>query len=188
MPAKKLLLHICCAPCATGVIQKLKSDGVFDITGYYYNPNIHPSVENEARKNSVKSLSTDENIRILYEDIIMVDYWKESLEGDKIRRCKFCYTLRIDHIAKTAKEMDFDAFTTSLLISPWQDHEKIREIAETVQKKYGIDFLYQDFRPFYREGKNEAYRRGYYLQKYCGCIFSYQESDHKKKPVYTTWE
>lgn len=184
---KKLLLHICCAPCATGVIQKLKSDGCFDISGLYYNPNIHPSAEHEARKNSVKSLSMDENIEILYHDLVMVDYWKENLEGNKERRCRFCYTLRIDHTAKTANEMGFDAFTTTLLVSPWQDHEKIREIAESASKKYGIDFLYQDFRPFYREGKNEAYRRGYYFQKYCGCIFSYQESDHKKKPVYTSW-
>ena len=185
---KKLLLHICCAPCATGVIQRLKNIGGFDITGFYYNPNIHPSIENEARRNSVKALAEDENINVLYDELVMVDYWKKNLEGEKDRRCGFCYTLRINQIAKTAKESGFDAFTTSLLISPRQDHEKIRRIADTAAEKFGIEFIYQDFRPFYREGKNEAYRRGYYLQKYCGCIFSYQESDHKKKPVYTSWD
>jgi len=188
MTTRKLLLHICCAPCATGVVKELKSVGGFDITGLYYNPNIHPSIENEARKNSVKSLSADENIKIIYDDLVMVDYWKENLEGEKERRCRFCYAVRIDHAAKTAKETGFDAFTTSLLISPWQDHELIRETGYAAAKKYGIEFFYHDFRPFYREGKNEAYRRGYYLQKYCGCIFSYRESDHKKKPVYTVWE
>lgn len=188
MSDTKLLLHICCAPCATGVIQKLKSDGGYEITGLYYNPNIHPSEEFKARKASVELLSGDENIDVIYDDKLMLGYWKENLDGEKSRRCTFCYTVRLDFAAKTAKENGFDAFTTSLLISPWQDHEKIREIAENMAQKYGVDFLYQDFRPFYREGKNEAYRRGYYLQKYCGCIFSYQESDHKKKPVYTCWE
>lgn len=188
MSKTKLLLHVCCAPCATGVIHKLNNDGGFDITGYYYNPNIHPLMEHESRKTSVEALSKDENIKVLYDDQLMVNYWKENLDGPKERRCKLCYTLRIDHIARTAKEKGFEAFTTTLLVSPWQDHENIRHIAETAEKKYGVRFIYQDFRPFYREGKNEAYRRGYYMQKYCGCIFSYQESDHKKKPVYTCWE
>ncbi|AGC68336.1 hypothetical protein Cst_c13450 [Thermoclostridium stercorarium subsp. stercorarium DSM 8532] len=188
MSDKKLLLHICCAPCATGVIQKLKNDGGFLITGYYYNPNIHPTEENNARRNSVKALAEDENIHVIYSDLVMVNYWKENLEGKKERRCNFCYSIRINQAAKTAAENGFEAFSTSLLISPWQDHEKVRRIAETACKKYGIEFVYQDFRPFYRQGKNEAYRRGYYLQKYCGCIFSYNESDHKKKPIYTHWD
>lgn len=188
MTDKKLLLHICCAPCATGVIQKLKSDGGFDITGYYYNPNIHPTVENEARKDSVRALSRDEKINVMYEDLVMVDYWKDNLACEKSRRCQFCYALRINHIAEKAKEMGFDAFSTTLLISPWQDHETVRRISEAAAEKNRVEFIYQDFRPFYRQGKNEAYRRGYYLQKYCGCIFSYQESDHKKKPVYTDWK
>ena len=113
MPNTKLLLHICCAPCATGVLQKLKSDGGFDITGYYYNPNIHPSKENEARKKSVEVLSKDENIRVLYDGQLMVTYWKENLDVDKERRCKFCYTIRIDHIAKTAKEKGFDVYNNT---------------------------------------------------------------------------
>lgn len=138
---KKLLLHICCAPCATGVINKLKSDGGFDITGLYYNPNIHPSAENEARKNSVITLSKDENIRVLHDDLIMLDYWKENLEGDKDRRCRFCYSIRIDHVAKTAKEMGFDAFTTSLLISPWQDHEKYARLLKLYRKNM-VSFFY----------------------------------------------
>lgn len=185
MANTKLLLHICCAPCATGVIEKLKNDGGIDITGFYYNPNIHPSKEHQARKNSVNTLSDDESIQVLYDDILMFDYWKESLKGEKEYRCDFCYTLRIEQLAKTAKEKGFDAFTTTLLVSPWQNQEKIRCIGQEMEKKYNVDFLYQDFRPFYREGKNKAYHRGYYMQKYCGCIFSYEESDHKKKPVYT---
>lgn len=179
-----LLLHICCAPCASGVIRKLSADGGFSVTGYYYNPNIHPEEENKARAKSVEALSRDENFPVIIENTVMLDYWKEKLEGEKERRCETCYAIRLDQIAKTAKEKGFEAFTTSLLISPWQNHEKIRELGEAAAKKHGIHFEYQDFRPFYREGKNEAYRRGYYLQKYCGCVYSYHESDHKKKPAY----
>ena len=74
----KLLLHICCAPCATGVIKKLKSDGSIYISGIYYNPNIHPSQEHQERKVSVDLLSNDENIDVLYDDTLMVDYWKKT--------------------------------------------------------------------------------------------------------------
>ena len=185
MPNTKLLLHICCAPCATGVLQKLKSDGGFDITGYYYNPNIHPSKENEARKKSVEVLSKDENIRVLYDGQLMVTYWKENLDVDKERRCKFCYTIRIDHIAKTAKEKGFDAFTTTLLVSPWQDHEKIQEIAETVAKIWCRIHL-SGFQAFLQEGKMKPTEEAT-IYRSTADIFSYRESDHKKKPVYTSW-
>ncbi|NLO38357.1 MAG: epoxyqueuosine reductase QueH [Ruminiclostridium sp.] len=180
----KLLLHICCAPCATGVVKKLSADGGIAIHGYYYNPNIQPRQENRARLESVLALSRDENFPVVTEEAMLLDFWKEKLNVEKTLRCNTCYALRIDQMAKTAKEQGLDAFTTSLLISPWQDHEKIKALCETAARQYGISFLYQDFRPFYREGKNEAWKKGYYLQKYCGCIYSWQESDHKKKPTY----
>lgn len=180
----KLLLHICCAPCATGIVQRLSNEEDLRLTGIYYNPNIHPETENRARLESVLALSRAEGFPVSTEDIVMLDYWKEQLHGDKAKRCGYCYALRIDRVAKTAREQGQDAFTTSLLISPWQDHERIKELCEAAAKKYGVDFYYRDFRPFYREGKNEAFKRGYYMQKYCGCIYSYQESDHPKKPVY----
>jgi hypothetical protein len=179
----KLLLHICCAPCATGVVKNLSSEG-HEIRGLYYNPNIHPAQENKARMESVIALSRDEGFPVITEDTMMLSFWKEKLNADKAIRCSTCYSLRIDHMARTAKELEMDAFTTSLLISPWQDHEKIRQICEAAAKKHGIAFLYHDFRPYYREGKNEAWKRGYYMQKYCGCIYSWQESDHRKKPQY----
>jgi predicted adenine nucleotide alpha hydrolase (AANH) superfamily ATPase len=177
-----ILVHICCAPCAVGVLQNLSGNGSYSVTGYYYNPNIHPIEEFQKRKESVEKLSRDNNVPVIYHDEFMLEYWKNSLSKEK--RCDACYQMRIDQIAKTAKQKGLDAFTTTLLISPWQDHEKIRKLAEQAAAKYDIGFLYRDFRLFYRQGKNEAYKRGYYLQKYCGCIYSYDESDHKKKPVY----
>lgn len=181
----KLLLHICCAPCATGVLKMLSSEGGYAIYGLYYNPNIHPEQENKARMASVLALSGDENFPVVTEEAMMLDFWKEKLKVEKALRCNTCYALRIDQMAKAAKEQGMDAFTTSLLISPWQDHETIKTLCEAAALKHGVAFLYRDFRPYYREGKNEAWKRGYYLQKYCGCIYSWQESDHKKKPQYT---
>lgn len=167
-----------------GVIKTLNSDGNVKYTGFCYNPNIHPQVEYQKRFDSVVSLSKDESFDVIFDDECMLEYWKEKLDPEKSKRCGICYALRLDKTAKIAKEKGFDAFTTTLLASPWQDHDKIIELAESAAKKYGISFFYKDFRPYYREGKNEAYKRGYYLQKYCGCIYSYNESDHKKKPVY----
>lgn len=180
----KLLLHICCAPCATGVVKMLSAEEGVAIQGLYYNPNIHPAQENKARMDSVLALSRVENFPVVTEETMMLDFWKEKLNIEEALRCSICYALRIDRIAKAAKEQEQDAFTTSLLISPWQDHEKIKELCEAAARKYDIAFLYRDFRPFYREGKNEAWKRGYYMQKYCGCVYSWQESDHKKKPQY----
>ncbi|NLN64904.1 MAG: epoxyqueuosine reductase QueH [Clostridiaceae bacterium] len=180
----KLLLHMCCAPCATGVLKKLTDTGNVSVFGLYYNPNIHPEQENSARLASVQALSRDEQFPVFIEEAMMLDYWKEKLQGEKELRCSTCYALRVDRMAEMTRERGMDAFTTSLLISPWQNHETIKRLCEAAAEKYKVDFLYQDFRPYYREGKNEAWRRGYYMQKYCGCVYSYQESDHKKKPVY----
>ena len=87
----------------------------------------------------------------------------------------------MDAAAKHAAENGFDSFTTTLLISPYQKHEEICSAALAAAKEHGVEFLYRDFRPLFREGQNEARERGLYMQKYCGCIFS-EEDRYKKKP------
>ena len=95
---------------------------------------------------------------------------------DKLdNRCGYCYLCRLEKTAKYAKENGFDAFTTTLLISPYQDHDMLVKTGEMLENKYGIKFLYRDFRPGFREGQNEARSLGLYMQKYCGCIFSEEE-------------
>ena len=100
----KLLLHICCAPCATGVVKMLSAEGSFETRGLYYNPNIHPSQENKARMDSVLALSRDENFPVVTEEAMMLDYWKEKLNIEKAIRCSACYALRIDRMAAAAKD------------------------------------------------------------------------------------
>ncbi|MGI6124269.1 MAG: epoxyqueuosine reductase QueH [Acetivibrionales bacterium] len=181
----KLLLHICCAPCAVAIVEKLENDSDISFKGYFYNPNIHPVEEYEKRKLSVINMSNEYNFNVAYEDDNKLEYWKNSLENDKLLRCNTCYSLRLSAAAKFAKENQFDAFTTSLLISPYQDHDLIKNMGQNIAKKYGIAFYYQDFRELYRKGREISRGKHYFMQKYCGCFYSYSESDHPKKPIYT---
>ncbi|MGI6084361.1 MAG: epoxyqueuosine reductase QueH [Acetivibrionales bacterium] len=180
----RLLLHICCAPCATAIVEKFLTESDMMIEGFFYNPNIHPIEEYEKRKLSVIKMSNEYNFNVKYEDENKLEYWKNSLGNDKILRCNVCYSLRLNAAAKFAKENSFSAFTTSLLISPYQNHEFIKSMGQAIADKYGIKFYYEDFRELYRKGRETSRGRQYYMQKYCGCFYSYSESDHPKKPVY----
>lgn len=180
----KLLLHICCAPCAVAVVDNLKQNQDIELSGFFYNPNIHPYEEFQKRKQSVAAMAEDYGIPMDYYDEFALEYWKNSLKGDKASRCRVCYTKRMDATAKLAREKGFDAFTSSLLISPYQDHELIKSLGEQMAQKYGIQFYYQDFRELFRKSQNMARGKGYYMQKFCGCMYSYDESDHPKKPIY----
>lgn len=180
----KLLLHICCAPCAVAIVDKIKNSTDLSLGGFFYNPNIHPAEEYEKRKTSVVRMSEDYGIPVDYFDENMMDYWRGKLGQDKLVRCNTCYSLRLEATAKLAKENSFDAFTTSLLISPYQDHQLIKTMGEKIADKYGISFYYEDFRELYRIGREISRGKNYYMQKFCGCFYSYSESDHPKKPIY----
>ena len=180
----KLLMHICCAPCAVAIVEKLKNDPDIYFEGFFNNPNIHPLEEYEKRKLTVEQLSDEYDFKISFDDDFKLEYWKKNLGENKILRCRTCYSLRLNAAAKFAKENSFDAFTTSLLISPYQDHELIKSMGQAVADKYCIKFYYEDFRELYRKGREISRGKHYYMQKYCGCVYSYSESDHPKKPVY----
>jgi predicted adenine nucleotide alpha hydrolase (AANH) superfamily ATPase len=180
----KLLLHICCAPCSVAIVDKLRNDSDILFEGFFYNPNIHPLEEYERRKQAVIQFSDEYKFKVTYDDEYKLEYWKNKLGKDRLLRCNTCYSLRLSATAKFARENSFDAFSTSLLISPYQDHELIKSIGQTLAQKYGIDFYYEDFRELYRKGRELSRGRHYYMQKYCGCFYSYSESDHPKKPIY----
>ncbi|HOJ12221.1 MAG TPA: epoxyqueuosine reductase QueH, partial [Clostridiales bacterium] len=106
-----------------------------------------------------------------YRDDFQQKTWEE-FEGPGEERCAMCYTIRLDKAASFAKEHGFDAFTTTLLISPYQKHDLIKELGEKLADKYKIQFYYRDFRPGFRKGQQQAKELGLYRQKYCGCIIS----------------
>ena len=98
-------------------------------------------------------------------------------------RCVKCYEMRLFEAARQAKEGGFDSFTSSLFISPYQQHELMREVAERAAAEYGVEFLYRDFRPWFRAGQERARELGFYMQKYCGCVFSEEERYLKKSKI-----
>ena len=171
----KLLLHTCCAPCSISVIQSLQEDGITP-TIYWYNPNIHPYTEYKARKDTLKEYAESIGIEaIIEEEYGLVEFCKKTINNLSDRCAKYCYIVRLEKTAKYAKENGYDAFSTTLLVSPYQKHEILKKVGEDLAKKYGIKFIYKEFREGFRNGQAKARELGLYMQKYCGCIFSEEE-------------
>ncbi|SHJ36640.1 epoxyqueuosine reductase QueH [Thermoclostridium caenicola] len=182
----KMLLHICCAPCAVAIVEKFLSERDMELTGLYFNPNIHPREEFDKRKASVIAMAEDYGVPVALNELNQLDHWQNSLTAEKPGRCAYCYAVRLEEAARYARETEHDVFTTSLLISPYQDHDLIVRTAKKAAARHGVRFYYEDFRPLYRAGRERARGKHWYMQKYCGCIYSYTESDHPKKPIYFT--
>jgi predicted adenine nucleotide alpha hydrolase (AANH) superfamily ATPase len=166
----KLLLHMCCGPCSTFPIHELLKED-FEIQGFFYNPNIHPIEEHVRRKENVEKLSKITNIPVTYDDEFRQDEW-EGMKDIGEARCHRCYSLRLEKAAEYAAKNGYDAFTTTLLVSPYQKHDLIKELGEFYANKYGVDFVYRDFRPGFRLGQQMTKEMELYRQKYCGCILS----------------
>ncbi len=185
----KLLLHCCCGPCSTQVLSVLKK--YFDITLYFYNPNIYPREEYEKRLKElikVQSIFSFEKevkrMDSVYDDRLYFEAVKglES-KGEGSERCLQCYAFRMEEVAKRAKEKGFDYFTTTLSISPYKNAQELNRIGEHLEKKYGVSYLYSDFKK--KEGYKESIRLSseyqLYRQEYCGCVFSLQEAERIKE-------
>ena len=168
------LLHICCAPCANQCIEVLRGDK-YEVTGYWYNPNIHPFTEYRARRNCLREYAATIELPMIEQDDYALRPFIREVAQDIGGRCVKCYEMRLFEAARTAKEKGFDSFTSSLFISPYQNHELMREVAERAAVEHGVEFLYRDFRPYFRAGQDFAREHDFYMQKYCGCVFSEQE-------------
>ena len=170
----KTLLHICCAPCANQCIDVLRADGI-ELTGFWYNPNIHPFTESRSRRNCLREYAQTIELPLLERDQYALRPFVREVASDIANRCVKCYEMRLLETARTAAEGGFDSFTSSLFISPYQKHDLMREVAERAAAAYGVQFLYRDFRPYFRAGQDRARALGFYMQKYCGCVFSEEE-------------
>lgn len=176
---KKLLLHHCCAPCSPRVIEGFS--GRFSLEGFWCNPNIHPHDEYVLRKDALASLLAAKNIPLHDGPAMAEGSWCAVAGPDKPRRCAFCYHLRMAATAARAKDLGISHFSTTLLSSPYQDHDLVREAGTRAAAGAGLTFVYEDFRPQFYAGKDEAKKAGLYMQKYCGCIFSREERFAEKK-------
>ena len=175
----KLLLHVCCAPCSVRCIASLREEGIEPVL-FWYNPNIHPFTEYKNRRDSLVQYAQNLALQIIMDDQYGLRQFIRTV-NDHANRCISCYALRMDGAAITAKEKGFDAFCTTLFISPYQNHQVLKEQAEAAAEKYGIQLLYRDFRPQFYESRAEGRHLGFYMQKYCGCILSEEERYLKKK-------
>jgi len=185
----RLLLHSCCAPCSSYVLEYLSD--YFEITVFYYNPNIFPENEYTKRileqqiliqdlkvKHSISFIAGSYDRDKFYEIARGLEHLKEGGE-----RCFKCYELRLEEAARIAVEGEFDYFTTTLSISPMKNAEKLNEIGTRIADKYGVQYLQSDFK------KKNGYKRsielskeyGLYRQDYCGCEFSFRDRQREKR-------
>jgi predicted adenine nucleotide alpha hydrolase (AANH) superfamily ATPase len=171
----KVLLHTCCAPCLIYPFRKLQ-EGNHEVTSFFYNPNVQPYLEYRERLCCVYEYCVNNRIDLIDNKYDPVVHLRQVVFHEaEPERCEICYRLRLDETAKVAKERGFDCFTTTLLVSPHQKHELLKEIGDEAGKKFQISFFCEDFRVGYREGVDKSRELGMYRQKYCGCIFSERE-------------
>lgn len=174
-----VLMHTCCAPCSLSCIDPLRSEGIEPVA-FWYNPNIHPWKEYEARRDCLLTYAPTIGMQVIVDEDYGLWEFVEHVAGDISHRCTYCYHHRLEETARYAAEHGYAAFTSTLLASLYQDHEGIKAAAENYAEQYGVEFLYRDFRPNFRAGNQRARELGFYMQKYCGCVFSEQDRYQKQ--------
>ncbi|WP_330582901.1 epoxyqueuosine reductase QueH [Peptoclostridium sp.] len=183
----RLLLHSCCAPCSSHVIEYLSS--YFDITVYFYNPNIHPEDEYGKRaieqKEFIERFPPAQSVLFAEGEYDAERFFELSRglenEPEKGERCTVCFKMRLEKAAQYAFEHGFDYFTTTLSISPHKDATLLNELGEEIEKEKGVEYLHSDFKKKngYKRSSELSSEYGLYRQDYCGCVFSRLESDKR---------
>ncbi len=175
----RILLHLCCGPCTVYPLARLRQEG-YEISGFFHNPNIHPFQEFRRRIGAVRQLSELADFPVEIDGEYGLRTYLRQVVGHEDARCPICYEMRMVRTVQAAVAGGFDAFTTTLLYSKYQNHQLIVELCERLAAQHGIHFLYEDFREGWQEGIDESIRLGLYRQPYCGCIYSEQERYDKK--------
>ena len=173
---KKLLLHICCGPCAIYVFEKLQAE--YEVTGFYYNPNIHPSAEYWFRRQELEKLSARLGWMVVSPAYDPKE-WFESIKGmesepERGARCPICFRQRLEVTFRFARDHGYECVASTLSISPYKVTEQINRVGIGLESAFGISFLPEDFkkRDGFRIGRQRAGVLGVKHQEYCGCIFS----------------
>ena len=166
-----ILLHVCCGPCAIYPFSRLREDGIA-VTGFFYNPNIHPYLEYRKRLDAVREFATRVGLEMEYRDAYDLEAFLQRTSGAGQNRCEYCYRMRLAAAAGAARQFGIPAFTTTLLYSKYQKHDRIAGVGREMGAEYGVEFYYEDFRRGWREGIVESKAMGLYRQQYCGCIYS----------------
>ncbi|HOZ36297.1 MAG TPA: epoxyqueuosine reductase QueH [bacterium] len=184
----KILFHTCCSPCACYPIEELERLG-FAVTVFYYNPNVQPREEYDARLAELKKYlaTTHQGVKIVQGEY-EVEKWFDQIKGlenepERGRRCDVCYELRLRKTAQKAKELGCEYFGSSLSVSPHKKADKISELGNKIAAKYGLKFLDRDWKKTggFQAACQIAKKHNFYRQNYCGCVFSKSKQDKRIK-------
>jgi hypothetical protein len=170
----KVLIHTCCGPCAIYPVEALRRDG-HEVMAFFYRYNIHPFTECLRRQQALQQYADSIALKVIVQEGYELEDFLRKAAFREANRCRICYHDRLRTTALLARRGKFDAFTSTLLYSKFQNHETIRDLGESVAKAAGVPFLYRDFREGWKQGVETSRRLGLYRQQYCGCIYSEKE-------------
>ena len=171
MKNDSVLVHCCCAHCSAYTIEYWQRQG-YDVSAFWYNPNIHPYKEHQQRLEALRTLAKKLDFPLIeIEGYDVIQYFRQ-VSGNEAQRCHYCFNLRLQKTAETASQQGFEAFTSSLLISPHQKHEILAEIGSDIAEKTSVNFLYADLRKRYSDSRHITKPLDLYRQQYCGCLYS----------------
>ena len=179
---KKIILHACCAPCASYPINRLREDD-FEPVVFFYNPNIFPYREYKIRRDELKNYCEKQRIEFIEENYDIKSFYKATKgfenEPEKGQRCSICFDLRLNKTALLAKKMEIEAFTTTLSVSPHKNSNQIFEIGKKVAQKHNLEFLEYNFKKQdgYKISRQIAKENNMYTQNYCGCMYSMRKPE-----------
>lgn len=185
---KKILVHICCASCLSYVHQILDKEN-FEIIGFYYNPQVHGRAEYLRRKRDIEKYCEENNLELISPEYNVQEYFqpimpfqdKSSIKfiSDKkrwkMKRCQLCNSIILERTFDEAKNQKIEYFTSTMLVSPYKDHDEIWNIGLSLEQHKGPQFYYQDFRKGYWNGRNYAKNHQMCIPNYCGCVYSSEE-------------
>ncbi len=176
---KRILLHICCGPCSITTLTTLLDQG-FEVTGLFYNPNIHPLTEYVKRRDGCLEVAEKLGIKVIIKDNEYdPQQWFRDVAFRENNRCFHCYQGRLERTAQIARKGSFDFFTTTLLYSKHQKHADIAALGKDLQSEK-TKFYYHDFREGWQDGIETSKEWGIYRQQYCGCLYSENERYHRE--------
>ena len=168
---KSVLVHVCCAHCAAYTIEHWRQQE-YAVIAFWYNPNIHPYSERQHRLESMEQLAKIMDLPLIVaEGYDMPEYFRRVV-GKEAQRCQVCFDLRLVKTAETAQANGFDALSSTLLISPHQQHETLLKTGNRIAEEKLIKFLYTDLRKRYSDSRHITKPMDLYRQQYCGCIYS----------------
>lgn len=175
-----ILLHACCGPCSCYSTEKLLHDG-WEPGLFFYNPNIHPYQEYRNRWEGLVKLGQIRSLPVFTETGYEMEEFLALVAANPNERCGHCYRMRLEKTAAKAVELGLKVFGTTLLISPYQNRDRLLETGHKIATHHGLTFHDEDFRPGFRQSQDQARQYELYRQKYCGCIYSEKERFYKRR-------